>query len=1010
MNTYRKKLIEVALPLEAINKESAREKSIRHGHPSTLHLWWARRPLAACRAVLFAQMVDDPSEYMPDEQSADNERQRLFELIEELVKWENINNEEVLDKARLEIAKSVARDLGEDVPIGKEAIREFLSTKAPPVLDPFAGGGSIPLEAQRLGLRAYASDLNPVAVLINKAMIEIPPKFAGLPPVHPDEVLTTNEHEFSRMIKGEEGQTTNKHELSRMKDDQEEETTNSHKYTRIKNKKTTKAKQEEMWKKDWKGAEGLAEDVCYYGKWMRDETKKRIGHLYPKYKITQELLDERVDLREQGLKAGDELTVIAWLWARTVKCPNPACGVEMPLVRSFWLSKKKEKESWVEPIAAQAENPPEGKYGLHIEFLIKTGTGQPSEGTMKRNGAHCAVCDTSVTLGYIRSEGKANRMGALLMAIVAEGKRGRVYFPPNEEHEIIVEKAIPKWKPEQELQGKCRVSVPLYGMNTYGDLFTNRQLCALTTFSDMVSEVHDLVEKDIKRKGDGKYQKYADAVVTYLAFAVDKGANYWSKICAWHNNAEKMVSTFSRQAIPMVWDFTEANPFSNSSGNFLLGIDQAKKIIENSLKGLGKTMHKNAASGNWDIINPIISTDPPYYDNIQYADLSDYFYIWLRKMLSDYYPDLFNTMLVPKSSEIVASPYRLDGNMDEAKIFFEKKLTSVFAHLYQRSDHHFPISIYYAFKQSEEISSSNDKYQEELSSHSSTGWETILDALISNKFQITGSWPVRTEYTGNLKKKTSSLASSIVLVCRRRSENAKSITNREFESELKSKLPTSIKNLQQGSIAPVDLPQAAIGPGIAIFTNYDQVLEADGSSVSVRKALIKINETLDQFLSEYDVEIDSFTSWAMAWYEQYGFNEGPYGVSETLSKAKNISIEGLVEAGILQARAGKVRLLKRDELPEDWDPQQDKRMTTWEAVQHLIRRLDESGESAAAMLLSKLGGHAETARDLAYRLYTICERKGWAQDALGYNMLVVAYPRLKELARRKPEADQGQLL
>ncbi len=545
----RKKLIEVALPLEAINKEASREKSIRHGHPSTLHLWWARRPLAAARAVLFAQLVDDPSEYMPDEQSADAERERLFRLLEELVKWENINNEDLLNKARLEIARSVARDLGVDVPIGEAAIREFLAEKAPPVLDPFAGGGSIPLEAQRLGLRAIASDLNPVAVLINKALIEIPPQFADLPPVHPPE---------SEAAGG-------------------------------------RKKQAVLFQKEWRGAQGLAEDVRYYGQWMRDEAEKRIGHLYPKITITGQMLAQRPDLRAQGYKPGDQLTVIAWLWARTVTCPNPACGAQMPLVRSFWLSKKKNKKAWVEPVLPSPDG--RGAGGEGVRFTIKTGEGGPPDGTVNRRGARCIVCGTPVPFDYIRAEGKAGRMGARLMAIVAEGKRGRVYLAPTPEHEEIARQAKPEWKPETDLPEQALgFRVQLYGMTKHADLFTPRQLTALTTFSDLVGEARARVERDARAAGwpPAQARAYADAVATYLAFAVDRSANYWSSLTPWGGGF--IVQTFGRQALPMVWDYAEGNPFSDATGNFIGAIDWIIRVVVTlPANETGKVFQKDAA-------------------------------------------------------------------------------------------------------------------------------------------------------------------------------------------------------------------------------------------------------------------------------------------------------------------------------------------------------------------------------------------------------------------------------
>ena len=527
-----KKLIEVSLPLEAINVASAREKSIRHGHPSTLHLWWARRPLAACRAVLFSSLVDDPSEYMPDEESARIERERLFDIIEDLVIWENSNNEEVLDKARMEIARSVARNLNVDVPIGKEAVREFLATKAPPVLDPFAGGGSIPLEAQRLGLRAYASDLNPVAVLINKAMIEIPPKFANMPPIHPVEEVPAKKR------KGKKSEATMP-----------------------------------LWQKEWKGAQGLAEDVLYYGKWMRDEAFKRIGHLYPPVTITKEMLAERADLQKQGLKPGDQLTVIASLWTCTVKCPNPACGAQIPLARSFILSSRKDKEAWVEPRIEKKNN-----YS-RMHFIVKTGKGKPIESANTRNGALCLACNTPAPIAYIRTEAQSGRMESQLMALVIEGPKSRFYLPPSNDQEEIAKSSLPEWKPDQELQGKCRVSVPLYGMSTFGDLFTNRQLVAMSTLVDLIPSVYQLILKRAKDMSIANPDDYASSVALYLAFAVNRLASTLCTIARWTPTREQTVTAFARQAIQMTWDFPDVNPFAFAAGDLAISIESVTNAL-----------------------------------------------------------------------------------------------------------------------------------------------------------------------------------------------------------------------------------------------------------------------------------------------------------------------------------------------------------------------------------------------------------------------------------------------
>jgi len=923
-----KKLIEVALPLVAINKESAREKSIRHGHPSTLHLWWARRPLASCRAVLFSSLVDDPSshpEEFPTESDQERERQRLFRILEDLVKWENTNNEDVLARARAEIMRSTGGN-------------------PPPVLDPFCGGGSIPLEAQRLGLQAYASDLNPVAVLITKALIEIPPKFADKPLVHPDQ-------------------------------------------------------DRELGKRKWKRAEGLAEDVRYYGEWMRDEAKCRIGDLYPKVTITPEMAERRDDLEPY---VGRDLTVIAWLWARTVKCPNPACGAEMPLVRSFWLSKKKGKKAWVEPIVDREKKT--------VRFEVRVGEEEPPDTPKVGRGAkfRCLVCGETPDTQHIKDEGSGGRMGARLMAIVAEGDRSRVYLSPTSEQEKIARSAKPEWKPEQDLPGNTRwFSPPVFGLMTYGDLFTDRQLVALTTFSDLIAEVREKVRQNAIAAGisddnvslaDGGTgaSAYADAVATYSALAVDRLSDYLSSICSWHSGRDLIRNTFARQAIPMTWDYAEANPFSGSTGNFMGAINWIAKVIAAAPAAQDATARAlNATSSIDGVRNPIISTDPPYYDNIGYADLSDFFYVWLRRSLGEIYPDLFATVLTPKAEELVATPYRFKGGKDEAKEFFEQGLAKVFSRMHAAQHPDYPLTVFYAFKQAE---SQGD------GEIASTGWETMLSGLLKSGFAITGTWPMRSEMSNrSVSLGTNALASSIVLVCRPRPQDAPRTTRREFISSLKEELPRAIRQLQHENIAPVDLAQAAIGPGMAIFSNYREVLEADGSQMSVRTALALINQELDEILAEQEGDYDPDTRWALSWFEQYGFNEAEYGVAETLSKAKNTSVSGLVNAGILRSGSGKVRLLGIDELSPDWDPSSDSRLTMWEIAHHLVRLLRSAGEGAAADVLRLVGPVAESARDLAYRLYQICERNGWAQEALGYNALVVSWP---EIARRASESPQ----
>ena len=953
----KKKLIEVALPLEAINKASAREKSIRHGHPSTLHLWWARRPLAAARAVIFAQMVDDPSAHpdlFPTEKAQEKERQRLFRIIEDLVLWENTTNEVVLERARAEIWQSWRAACAENVdhPRAKEL---FNRHKLPAFHDPFAGGGALPLEAQRLGLEVYASDLNPVAVLINKAMIEIPPKFAGKPSVNPE----------SRNDK-------------------------------------------ELFKKVWRGAQGLAEDVRYYGQWMRDEAEKRIGHLYPKVEITAEMAKERPDLKPF---VGERLTVIAWLWARTVKSPNPAFRkVDIPLASSFMLSTKAGKEVYVEPVI---EN---GGY----RFLVKMGKPKDAEsaknGTKLARGANfrCLMSRTPIAPNYIYAEATAGRMGARLMAVVVEGERGRVYLSPTSEMEETAQKAKPTWKPDVAMPENPRwFSPPLYGLKTFGDLFTPRQLVALTTFTDLVSETCDRVRCDGLAAGMSKGDQglaarsigataYAQAVGVYLGFCLDKATLTNTTQATWQKDPDRLTQAFGRQAIPMVWDYAEANPLSGAGGGFGITSHAVGKVLERlpCVPITGAAFQQDATTV-FTTKNCVVSTDPPYYDNIGYADLSDYFYVWLRRALRPVFPELFATLAVPKSEELVATPYR-HGSKEAAEEFFLSGMTKAMHHLVEQAHPAFPVTIYYAFKQSE---SDGEK------GTSSTGWQTFLGAVIRAGFGVSGTWPIRTELIGNLKKDVSALASSIVLVCRPRTANAPTATRRDFLTALKAELPEALKHLQRGNIAPVDLAQAAIGPGMAIYTRYAKVLDAEGKPMSVRDALALINQTLDEVLTEQEGDFDGDSRWALTWFEQSGFMEGEFGQADVLARAKNTSINGMREAGIIASKGSKVRLLKPSELPKDWDPATDPRLTAWEMVHHLIRALEADGEGAAADLVAKLGSKAEIARELAYRLYTLCERKKRTQEALSYNGLVQSWPEIVRLSRDRavPQTPQAQL-
>jgi putative DNA methylase len=964
-----KKLIEVAIPLDAINDACAREKTIRHGHPSALHLWWARRPLAAARAVIFAQMVNDPESLWeaqnptarpsPQQRGAFTRRRKeLFELMRDLVQWENTGAEEVLSRARAEIARSW-REIC-DLNKGHPQAPEFFKAEALPGFhDPFAGGGAIPLEAQRLGLQSCASDLNPVAVLINKAMIEIPAKFQGKAPV------------------------------SRCRGDLQENPADVF----LDLRKNAESRE------GWRGTGGLVEDIRYYGHWMLSEAQKRIGHLYPQVEITEAIASDRQEL---NILVGKKLSIISWIWVRTVLSPNPAFSDrEVPLASTFVLCNKPGKEVYVEPIVVDDE----------YRFVVKQGKFPDSAqcGTKLARGANfsCILSQSPIEPNYVKTEGVNGRIGAKLLAVVADGPKGRVYLSPTPEMELLSKSCEPQWSPDLDLPEDPRNFWTLsYGLSNYRDLFTPRQLIALSTFSDLVGEVQPLIEKDAIDAGfnagdnglathDSGAKAYSEAVCVYLAFLISKLADLNNSLTAWKPDAQCPVHLFARQAIPMVWDFAEANPLGASSGSWLsmmTNLERGLAGFSSSVPASGISLQADAAEQNLSN-NRVISTDPPYYDNIGYADLSDFFYVWLRKSLKTFLPGLFATLAVPKAEELVASPYR-HGSKDTAQDFFLNGMTRAMSRIEQQSHPAFPVTIYYAFKQSEK-SAKKDV--------SSTGWETFLGAVIKAGFELVGTWPMRTEMKARqIAADTNALASSIVLVCRKRHPNAAQSSRREFLRELNKVLPKALDDMTRGAgeeqspVAPVDLSQAIIGPGMAVFSKYHSVLEADGTPMGVKTALQLIN----RFLAEDDFDAD--TQFCLHWFEQYGWAEGTFGEADVLARSKATSVAGVAEAGAIKSGAGKVSLLRWTEYPSDWDPSTDQRTPVWEALHHLIRALKVDGEKEAGALLACNAGKAEAIRQLSYRLYTLCERQGWADDARVYNELISSWGAIEAFIADSP--------
>ena len=893
---YKKKLIEVGIPLEAINRECIREKSLRHGHPSTLHLWWSRKPLAAARAVLFAQLVDDPSahpELFPTQAEQDAERERLYRLIEELVIWENSGKPDLFKRANDEIRRYSEGDL-------------------PVICDPFAGGGTIPLEAQRLGLVADASDLNPVAVLINKALIEIPPRFADQPPVHPD------------------------------------------------------AQQRSSWSR----AQGLAEDVRLYGKWLRDEAFRRIGHLYP------------TAIDEQGI----ERTVIAWKWARTVRSPNPANPIETPLVSSWWLSKKKGREAYVVPSVV------DGRVVYEIKHDAN-GPNKDEDGTITRTGAVSVMDGTPISFEYIREESRKGRMWSQLIAVVCEDTSGRFYSTPTEEHTQASQVDRPDGLPAERLPEQALgFRVQNYGLERWVDLFTNRQLVALTTLNDLVGETRKRVMDDAIEAGAQDAAVYADAVATYLGLSVSRFTDRSSTLVGWDKSADKVAHLFTRQAIPMVWDYAECNPFSSSSGNLNGQIKWVVKVLDNlptDIAGLVEV--KNASARDYQ--KKIISTDPPYYDNIGYADLSDFFYVWLRRSLQNVHPDLFNTMLTPKQEELVANPYR-QGGKDGSKRFFIDGFNQIFHTIRQAARSDYPMTVYYAYKQQDASTEGR----------ASTGWHTLLDGLIQAGWEITATWPVRSELANRPRsQKSNAIIYSIVLACRPRSESADSTTRRSFIAALKQELPEQLRAMKKSSIAPVDLAQASIGPGISIYSRYSRVREADGSDMGVRDALMLINQTLDEVLNEQESEFDAATRFCVKWYRSYGWESADFGMADQLARSTDASVEELVRGGIFEAKGGKARMISPKELLGEWDPEADQHISIWSVAARLFGIMHVEGADRVAGLLVKIHQthvSLDAVKELGYLLFHDAEARGNAEDALIFNGLVSSWSDLGSTSKR----------
>ena len=869
-------------------------------------------------------MVDDPAslpDEFPGEEAQREEREHLHKIIEGLVVWENSTDETLLAKARWEIARSIARGLGEDAPPRDDpaAVLSWLAARAPAVYDPFCGGGSIPLEAQRLGLRAVGTDLNPVAVLITKALIELPSHFRDRPPANPDA-------DPMGMTAGKGRHVA------------------------------------------WRGAAGLADDIRWYGRWMRDRARERIGHLYPPARLPD----------------GGEATVIAWLWARTVPCPNPACGVAMPLMKTFQLSTKRNNAHWTRPVP--------GDDGVTFEVQDHA-VGVPDGGTVDRNGAVCLICGTGAPLAYVREQARAGAMGEQMTAVVAEGDRKRLFVSPTREHEEAALRAEPGWRPRGSLPERALgFRVQRYGFTEWQRLFTDRQLCTLTMLIDLLADVRALLDYH------NASEEYADAVVTYLTLAIGRSVDSGCKFSKWQNAGDKVSGVFSLQAFPMLWDFAEVNLFSASTQNWLAQVEWVARVVERlpAANG-GEARQANAATTIHTNKGPVIVTDPPYYDNVGYADLSDFFYVWLRSALRDVYPELFAGIATPKDEEMTASP-----RFETPRQHFEEMMRGSLETIRERCTPDFPSSIFYAYKQQEENRGET----------TSTGWDTMLSALVEAGFQIVATWPMRTELANRPRGLGSnSLATSVVLVCRPRGEDAEHATRREFLAALDAELPAALDQLtREGHIAPVDLAQAAIGPGMAIYSRYAGVETIAGEPVTVREALGAINRAVAAYHRGEQGHLDEKSRFCVEWLRQYGMKEGPYGDAETLARAANVEVEALAPR-LLTSDGGRVQLQPIEAYAHD--PQlRLEGISAWEGCFRMAHALDgalgDRGVAGAAEVARAMESEAGAVERLARILYAWFDARGDSRNAVRQNRLVEEWLKIEaEAARGERQGELG---
>ena len=937
---HRRKLIETDWPLNDISRQSVKEKALTHGHPQTLHRWWARRPLAACRAALFASIVDDPGDCydeFPDEEAVSRKRRSLNDLITQLVQWKRTDdkspsNRELMGKVRYEIARSIARNHGDTLPETTEEAETYLTENRnlATVYDPFCGGGSVPHEAQRLGLDAIASDQNPVAVLITKALVQFSHPYVNRHPINSE----------ANKLEARDGRRRPKRPVT------------------------------------WRGASGLADDLRFYGKWILNKARERIGHFYP----------------DVDIPGGSTATTTAWIWANTITCSNVACRATIPLLKSYQLTAKGEKH-WVKP----SVSPLEGT----VEFSVqRTKVGVPEQPTMRGDSVVCLACDQPSPLDYVREEARSKRLGTQMMAIVSHSGPNRHFAAPTENHIDKAMSARPDFGfvPSGSLPSEALgFSIQNYGFTQWRDLYTNRQLLTITTLSMLIDEVVEIIVRD------GGEQAYAETIKTYLALALGRTAETNCRFTRWVNTGDKVAGVFGRQTLNMVWDFAEPNIFSNRTQCWTNQVNWVAKVLERLPKDTvpGNVYLGDASSPSQAISDAIVITDPPYYDNIGYADLSDFFYVWLRPLLKDIHPKLFTGISVPKHNQIVAAPL-----FDDPRQHFADRLSQALVRIHDSSAREYPSSIFYAYRQKENGNADS----------SLTGWHAMLDSLVKAGFKVVGTWPIRTEHSGRLRsQKSNALATSVLLVCRRRHEDAPITTRGNFIAELEAELPQALDRLTRyNHIEPLDLEQAAIGPGMEVYSKYRSVETNKGEPVDVIEALQCINRVIADYIDREEGELvgdlDAPTQFCLSWVKQHGFQQGESGQAEMLAKPKGVTIDGLRdELRLLDARAGRMRIIDYNEYePEVRIKRVSLESSIWEGcmlMAHNFGAVKGKRVHGAAQVYSRMGTNAEKVERLARILFDRFERRSESVHSRVFNDIVASWQDIV----RNAGADQPEL-